>query len=97
MANKKGWDSQLLPRVERPPVYLPVKFSADVLQGPVVPEGPPLSVDAHPALVALHQVDVAHVLHVARVGARAWTRDQRENAEMRGLPAGQRQRRLSTA
>lgn len=76
MANKKGWDSQLLPRVERPPVYLPVKFSADVLQGPVVPEGPPLGVDAHPALVTLHQVDVPQLLHVARVGAGTLERER---------------------
>ena len=78
MSSKKGWDSQLLPRVERPPVYLPVKLSADVLQGPVVPEGPPLGVDAHPPLVALHQVDVPEFLHVARVGASTLERERRD-------------------
>ena len=89
--------SQLLPGVKRAEVQLPVELGADVLQGPVVPEGPPLGVDAHPPLVALHQVDVAHVLHVAGVGAGTWTREQRENEQTRGLPSGQRQRKPSTA
>ena len=75
--------SQLLPGVERAEVQLPVELGADVLQGPVVPEGPPLGVDAHPPLVTFHQLDVAHVLHVARVGAGAWTRNQGENRDVR--------------
>lgn len=61
---------QLFPRVDGAPVDLTVKLCADVLQRAVVPKGAPLRVDAHPALVSLHQVNVAQLLHVAGVGAR---------------------------
>lgn len=64
-------DSQLLPGVERAEVQIPVKLGADVLQGTVVPKRPPLGVDAHPPLVAFHQVNVPQLLHVTRVGAGA--------------------------
>lgn len=59
------FDLQLAARVERASVYLPVKLSPDVFQPAVVPEGSPLSVHAHPALVSLHQVNVTQLLHVA--------------------------------
>lgn len=60
---------QLFAGVEGPAVDLTVKLGADVLQRAVVPERAPLRVDAHAALVALHQVDVPQLLHVAGVGA----------------------------
>lgn len=74
--NEKVKDSQLLSRVEGPPVQLSVKLGADIFQGPVIPKGPPLGVDAHPPLVTFHQVDVPQFLHVASVGASAWGRQR---------------------
>ena len=62
----------LLSRCGGGSVDVVVKTGDVILEGPVVPEGPPLGVDTHAALVALHQVDVPQLLHVARVGTCAW-------------------------
>lgn len=62
--------SQLLARVERTGVYLAVDVGAELLQGAVVSESPPLDVDTHPPFVSIQQLNVPHVLHVAGVGAR---------------------------
>ena len=63
---------QLFSRVEGAPVDLSVKLCPYVLQHPIIPEGTPLCVDAHPALIPLHQVNVPQLLHVACIGARTW-------------------------
>lgn len=62
--------SQLLAGVERTGVYLAVDVGAQLLQGAVVSESPPLDVDTHPPFVSIQQLNVPHVLHVAGVGAR---------------------------
>lgn len=61
---------QLLARVERTGVHLAVDVGAELLQGAVVSESPPLDVDTHPPFVSIQQLNVPHVLHVAGVGAR---------------------------
>lgn len=72
--NSKGYIGlfcglQLFARVERPTVNFSIKFSANVLQHAIVSESSPLCVDAHPALVSLHQVNMSQLLHVACVSA----------------------------
>lgn len=49
---------QLFSRVDGAPVDLTVELCANVLYEPVVPEGAPLGIDAHPPFVSFHQVDV---------------------------------------
>lgn len=58
-------------RVEGKLIHSHIKFRAEVVEASVVPEGPPLHVDTHPALLPLHQLHVPHLLHVAGVAARA--------------------------
>lgn len=60
----------LFSRVMRGRVDVPVKLSEVIFQHAVVSKAPPLGVHAHPALISLHQVNVAEFLHVACVGAR---------------------------
>lgn len=70
MSREKCAFSHLFSRVVGGCVDVLVKLSEVILQGPVISEGPPLSVHTHPALVSLHQVNMAQFLHVACVGAR---------------------------
>lgn len=49
-----------------------IELGAEVVQLAAVPKRPPLHVDAHAAVVAGHQVDVVHLLHVTGVGSCAW-------------------------
>lgn len=62
--------SQLFARVEGASINLSVKFSAEVIQGAIITERTPLHVHTHATLVTIHQLQVPHLLHVARVGAR---------------------------
>lgn len=78
MTSQERQDSQLFSRVERSSVYLTVKLGADVFQGPVIPKGPPLGVNAHPPLVAFYQVNVPQLLHVASISASALERERRD-------------------
>lgn len=59
----------LLALVERVLVHCLVVLGADVVQAAVVPERPPLHVDTHAALLAIHDLDVPHLLHVAGVAS----------------------------
>lgn len=75
---------QLLPRVQGAHVDFSVKLGADVIERAVVPEGPPLHVDAHSSLVALYHVNVTHLLHVAGITASTWSKE----GTVRPLPTG---------
>lgn len=57
-------------RVDGRLVHGDVKLGQDVAQGVVVPEAPPLRVDAHQAVLALRTLHIPHLLHVAGVGSR---------------------------
>lgn len=59
----------LFARVERELVHSDVKHCAQVIQAAVVPEGSPLHVDTHPALLSIHQLHITHLLHVAGVAS----------------------------
>lgn len=63
---------QLFAWIEGARVDLSVEVGADVVEGPVVSERPPLHVDAHATLVSIHHLQVTHLLHVASVGARTY-------------------------
>lgn len=59
----------LFPRVIGSRVDVPVKLGEVIFQHAVISKAAPLGVHAHPALISLHQVNVAEFLHVACVGA----------------------------
>lgn len=61
------WCLQLLPWVGGGSINLSVKMCNEVIECPIVPEGSPLCVDAHPALVSFHQVNVSQLLHVTSI------------------------------
>lgn len=58
---------QLFPWVHGASVDLTVKLWAYVFERAIVPKRSPLGVDAHAALIPLHEVDVTQLLHVAGV------------------------------
>lgn len=51
-------------------VHRHVALRQDVFQGAVVAEATPLCVNAHPPILALHTLQVLHLLHVAGVCSR---------------------------
>lgn len=61
----------LLARVERELIHSNIKLCAEVIQAAVVPKGPPLHVDAHPSLLSVHQLHIAHLFHVAGIASSA--------------------------
>lgn len=65
-------DLQLLPGVNGALIHHSVVLQSEVLQLAVVPEGPPLCVHTHPALLPLYQLHGPHLLHVTHVAAGAW-------------------------
>lgn len=60
---------QLFSRIERSQIELPIELRAEVIQSTIISKGTPLCVNAHPAFITFHQIDVPHFLHVACVGA----------------------------
>lgn len=74
-------------RVEGKLIHSHIKFRAEVIEASVVPEGPPLHVDTHPALFPLHQLHVPHLLHVAGVAACACQPQTRQSLTLHHPPS----------
>lgn len=58
-------------RVERELIHSNIKLCAEVIQAAIVPKGSPLHVDAHPSLLSIHQLHIAHLFHVAGIASGA--------------------------
>lgn len=66
----------LLASVQGALIHLLVILGADVVDAAIVAKPSPLRVDAHPAFISVHQLDVPHFLHVAHIASCPWKESQ---------------------
>lgn len=61
--------SPLFARIQGPLIHLLVILGPNVIYAAIISKSSPLCINAHFPFVPFHQLDVAHLLHVAHIAA----------------------------